>query len=94
MRIRNVLVVSVAVFACLSPPAHAELSVMEEAGVTVTRGVVKATSHKVDTRLYGADFTLPRDFRGPVFGKPLLYIEGQYQRRDRVVYLGWCCSRR
>lgn len=94
MRIRNVLVASVAAMACMSLPAQAELSITEEAGVTVTRGVVEAISHKVNTSLYGADFTLPRDFRGPVFGKPLLYIEGQYQRRERVVYSRWCCSRR
>lgn len=94
MRIRNVLMASVGVLACMSLPAQAELSVTKEAGVTVTRGVVEATTHRVDTSLYGADFTLPRDFRGPAFGKPLLYIEGQYQRRDRVVYSGWRCCRR
>lgn len=94
MRITNISLLAAGMLLCLALPAQAELSITEEAGVTVTRGVVQSVQHKSDTHLHGADFTLPRDFRGAVFGKPLLFIEGQYQRRDRIGYSRWCCGRR
>ena len=93
MRIRYILVASGAVFLAMGASAQAELRVTEEAGVSVTRGVVQTVKRDVDQSLHGADFTLPRDFRGPVFGKPLLFINGEFERRDRVVYSrGRCCS--
>lgn len=72
----------------LTPQVHARLLITEEAGVTVTRGDVAPVIHEVDRSLYGAEMRLPGDFSGPVFGKPLLLIDGKYERRDPYPYLG------